>query len=84
MLREGARPEIVRDNMGHANIDVTQNVHAQSAGYFAKSRCEDQAARWIMSACSRRLVLLNSCIGRRSTNVQPETGDMDDRKQHVE
>jgi len=26
MLREGARPEIVRDNMGHANIDVTQNV----------------------------------------------------------
>jgi site-specific recombinase XerD len=26
MLREGARPEIVRDKMGHANIDVTQNV----------------------------------------------------------
>jgi hypothetical protein len=26
MLREGARPEVVRDNMGHANIDVTQNV----------------------------------------------------------
>lgn len=24
MLREGARPEVVRDNMGHANIDVTQ------------------------------------------------------------
>jgi integrase len=30
MLREGARPEIVRDNMGHANIDVTQNVYGKS------------------------------------------------------
>jgi len=25
-----ARPEIVRDNMGHANIDVTQNVYGKS------------------------------------------------------
>jgi hypothetical protein len=30
ILREGARPEIVRDNMGHANIDVTQNVYGKS------------------------------------------------------
>ena len=30
MLREGARPEIVRDNMGHANIDVTQIVYGKS------------------------------------------------------
>ena len=30
MLREGARPEVVRDNMGHANIDVTQNVYGKS------------------------------------------------------
>jgi Phage integrase family len=30
MLREGARPEVVRDNMGHANIDVTQNVYGES------------------------------------------------------
>ena len=30
MPREGARPEIVRDNMGHANIDVTQNVYGKS------------------------------------------------------
>jgi len=37
-----------------------------------------------MSACSRRPVLLNSGIGRMSSNVQSETGDMDDRKQHVE
>ncbi len=29
MLREGARPE-VRDNMGHANIDVTKNVDRKS------------------------------------------------------
>ena len=28
--REGARPEIVRDNMGHANIDVTQIVYGKS------------------------------------------------------
>jgi len=30
MLREGARPEVVRDNTGHANIDVTQNVYGKS------------------------------------------------------
>lgn len=30
MLREGARPEVVRDKMGHANIDVTQNVYGKS------------------------------------------------------
>ena len=30
ILREGARPEIVRDNMGHANIDVTQIVYGKS------------------------------------------------------
>jgi integrase len=31
MLREGARPELVRDNiLGHANIDVTQNVYGKS------------------------------------------------------
>jgi integrase len=30
MLREGARPQVVRDNMGHANIDVTQNVYGKS------------------------------------------------------
>jgi integrase len=29
-LREGARPEVVRDNMGHANIDVTQNVYGKN------------------------------------------------------
>src|SRR5215475_5083347 len=31
VLREGARPK-VRDNMGHANIDVTQNVYGKGAG----------------------------------------------------
>jgi len=30
MLREGARPETVRDILGHANIDVTQNVYGKS------------------------------------------------------
>jgi hypothetical protein len=29
-----------------------------------------------MSACSQRPVLLNNCIGLRSTKVQSETGDM--------
>jgi hypothetical protein len=41
VLCEGAGPEIVRDNMGHANIDVTQNVYGKGAGCLAKSRCED-------------------------------------------
>jgi site-specific recombinase XerD len=30
MLREGARPEVVQDILGHANIDVTQNVYGKS------------------------------------------------------
>jgi integrase len=32
MLRMGARPEVTRDNMGHANIDVTRNVYGQLVG----------------------------------------------------
>jgi integrase len=31
MLREGVRPEIVRDSMGHANIDVTQIVYGPAS-----------------------------------------------------
>ena len=27
MSSVGARPEVTRDNMGHATIDVTQNVY---------------------------------------------------------
>jgi integrase len=27
MSSVGVRPEVTRDNMGHANIDVTQNVY---------------------------------------------------------
>jgi len=30
MLCGGARPEVVRDNMGHSNIDVPQNVYGKS------------------------------------------------------
>jgi integrase len=30
MLRGGARREIVRDILGHVNIDVTQNVYGKS------------------------------------------------------
>ena len=26
-IRNGVRPEVTRDNMGHANVDVTQNVY---------------------------------------------------------
>jgi hypothetical protein len=29
-LREGARPEVVWDNVGHANICVTHNVYGKS------------------------------------------------------
>jgi site-specific recombinase XerD len=32
-LREGARPQVVRDILGHANIDVTQNVYGKSWCY---------------------------------------------------
>jgi len=29
VLREGARPEIVGDKLGHVDIDVTQNVYGK-------------------------------------------------------
>jgi hypothetical protein len=32
MLREGARPEVVRNILGHANIDVTQMFTARAGG----------------------------------------------------
>ena len=41
MPREGARPELVRDNMGHANIDVTHSVYGKGAGCPVKFRRED-------------------------------------------
>jgi hypothetical protein len=41
MLREGTWPEIVRDYMGHANIDVTQIVFGESAECVAKFSCKD-------------------------------------------
>ncbi len=30
MLRSGARAEVVRDNMGHSDIDQTQNIYGKS------------------------------------------------------
>jgi hypothetical protein len=29
-LRDGARPEVVRDILGHADFDVTQNVYSKN------------------------------------------------------
>ena len=31
MLREGARPEVVRDILGHVNIGVTRSVYGPSS-----------------------------------------------------
>jgi hypothetical protein len=30
MGRAGARPEVIRDNMGHHDIDVSQNIYGKS------------------------------------------------------
>jgi hypothetical protein len=30
MRRTGARPEVTRDNMGHADVDVTMNVYSET------------------------------------------------------
>jgi hypothetical protein len=30
MRRTGARPEVTRDNMGHADVDVTMNVYLET------------------------------------------------------
>jgi integrase len=36
-LREDARADDVRDILGHANIDVTQNVYGKSGGRLEKT-----------------------------------------------
>jgi site-specific recombinase XerD len=38
MLREGARPEVVRDNLGHANIGVTHVFFIVSQASFSSLR----------------------------------------------
>jgi hypothetical protein len=40
LLREGARPEVVRGILGHVNIDVTQNQELGSTrGQSPKTNC---------------------------------------------
>jgi hypothetical protein len=31
VLREGARPEVLRNTLGHTSIDVTQNAYAPNS-----------------------------------------------------
>ena len=45
MSSVGVRPEVTRDNMGHANIDVTQNV-------YNKTWWEERAATVSLAAAS--------------------------------
>ena len=59
MLREGARPEIVRDNMGHANIDVTQNVYGKS-WWEERVDVVTQAVEAKMPRKKRKRISLNS------------------------
>jgi site-specific recombinase XerD len=40
-MRQGARCELLRDILGHANIDVTQIVYGESAECVAKFSCKD-------------------------------------------
>ena len=46
MLREGARPKIVGDILGHANIDVTQYVYGKS---WSEERVDAVTLRAIQS-----------------------------------
>jgi integrase len=52
MLREGARPEVVRDNMGHANIDVTQNIYGKS-WWEERLKAVTQAVEAVISAAQK-------------------------------
>ena len=45
----------MRENLGHANIDVTQNVYATSAGRIAKFRCEERKGVWPLRDKDRKL-----------------------------
>jgi hypothetical protein len=42
-LRTSARPEVTRDNMGHANIGVTQNVYGRSWWRNGSRRSHEQS-----------------------------------------
>jgi site-specific recombinase XerD len=47
MQREGARPEVVRDNLGHANIGVTQVFFIVSEASFSSLRRNGIKNDWI-------------------------------------
>ena len=79
MLREGARPEIVRDILGHANIGVTQNIYGKSwweerVDAFA-ARCTRQPSCGRLS--KRGLPAQTSAVGQVPITRTVSTGRRD-------
>ncbi len=64
MLRNGTRPEVVRDNMGQANIDTTQNIYGKT---WWRERVE------AVSRTSDSILGKSSAV-RRSKVPQPRSG----------
>ena len=92
MQREGARPEIIRNNMGHvADTDVTQNVYGQRAdgrvsgcGHpscrnLTTAATPQQAARITsLSLCLMCRILPHASQGRKESQVPDAvTGNVD-------
>jgi hypothetical protein len=59
-LREGARPEVGRYNIGHANIAVTQNVYAELVG---------RTSGWGHPSCRSRNQRRSKCRDRKRKRI---------------
>jgi hypothetical protein len=61
MLHEDAMAEVMRDNMGHANIDVTQNVCGKS-WWEVRVDAVSQAVEAVTNAAqSARVIVQRPC-----------------------
>ena len=79
----GVRPEVTRDNMGHATVDVTQNVYNKTwweerveAVSMAAATVWREFMPHTASACANVSPLWKSPISRRSSKFlieRPET-----------
>ena len=63
MSSVGVRSEVTRDNMGHATVDVTENVHN-------KTRWEERVER-SEHGCRQRLAGVYAHAGSACGNVNP-------------
>ena|SRR5438270_1756078 len=62
MSSVGVRPEVTRDNMGHATVDVTQNVYNRTWWEERSASCEFSCRQRLAGVRKRRGQCKPSCV----------------------